>query len=249
MGLLPETIDKILEISKAEKFSLGDQDYSTKKLFPILPPLPPQPGTLYINTLTGLADYVDKKIDETKNPIFYVRTPTSVQLMSHLDNDKRREVYVEANMDLESFKFKSFFEIEAFIINMQAQFADGDDLAATAKDRILKFLATISSSQVVRYVDNGVTQTVHIKAGLTAGSDETAPVEVPAGPLLLRPYRTFREIDQPESKFIFRLRKGDDGKEPVAALFEADGEEWKLEAIHRIKDWLEIKVKDIPVIA
>lgn len=247
MGLTPETIDKIIEINKAEKFSLGDQDYSTKKLFPIQPPLPPQPDTLYINTLTGLADYVDKEIDETKDPVFYVISPSRVQLMSQLDSDKRREIYIEANMALESFRFRTYFDVEAFIINMQAQFEDGD--GQVAKESILRFLATINSSQVVRYVDNGVSQTVHIKAGLTSGSDDTAPVDVPAGPLLLRPYRTFREIAQPASKFIFRMQKGADGQKPVAALFEADGDEWELEAISRIKDWLEIQVEDIPVIA
>ncbi|MBW2363508.1 MAG: hypothetical protein JRF25_00250 [Deltaproteobacteria bacterium] len=246
MALTPETIDKILDINKAERFSLGEQEYSTKKLFPILLPLPYQPETLYINTLTGLADYVEEKIDKTKDPVFCILNHTVVQLISHLDNDKRREIYIEARMDLAAFKFGVQFDPETFIINLQSQFKDIQPL--DAKERILDFLTTINSSEIKKYVDDGVSQTLHIKAGLTSGSDETAPVSVPAGPLLLKPYRTFREVDQPESNFIFRMHKGNDGK-PTAVLYEADGEAWTLAAIQNIKEWLERNTAGVPVIA
>ena len=41
----------------------------------------------------------------------------------------------------------------------------------------------------------------------------------------LRPYRTFKEIDQPESQFLLRLNENGN-----IGLFEADGGMWKLEA-------------------
>ena len=44
-----------------------------------------------------------------------------------------------------------------------------------------------------------------------------ADVKVP-NPVTLRPFRTFIEVEQPESKFIFRMREG--GR---CAIFEADG--------------------------
>lgn len=49
----------------------------------------------------------------------------------------------------------------------------------------------------------------------------------------LKPYRTFREIEQPASVFLFRL-KNRDGAPPECALFEADGGAWKLEATDKI---------------
>ena len=60
----------------------------------------------------------------------------------------------------------------------------------------------------------------------------------------LKPFRTFREIEQPESEFILRYQNRN-GIE--AALFEGDGGCWKLDAILRIKEWLSDKT-EIPVI-
>jgi len=53
-------------------------------------------------------------------------------------------------------------------------------------------------------------------------------------PVVLAPFRTFPEVIQPESKFIFRMQSG-----PQAALFEADGGAWRNEAMGRIKTYLE----------
>ncbi len=50
-------------------------------------------------------------------------------------------------------------------------------------------------------------------------------------------YRTFMEIAQPESEFVFRARKAD--SLPHFALFEADGGAWRIEAMKRINAYLE----------
>lgn len=63
-------------------------------------------------------------------------------------------------------------------------------------------------------------------------------------PVTLAPYRTFREIAQPESQFVFRLRGGVEGALPHAALFEADGAEWKLAAVGRIASFLRRALHD-----
>lgn len=64
----------------------------------------------------------------------------------------------------------------------------------------------------------------------------------------LRPYRTFREVEQPASEFVFRLRSLN-GEVPWCALFEADGGKWKLDAVLKIKAWLEAEELKIPIIA
>lgn len=61
-------------------------------------------------------------------------------------------------------------------------------------------------------------------------------------PVILAPYRTFPEIEQPLSKFIFRM-KNDRG--PEAALFEADGKAWRNKAIRDIKEYLEKALEDL----
>ncbi|MEB9776454.1 hypothetical protein P4K25_31445, partial [Bacillus cereus] len=69
-------------------------------------------------------------------------------------------------------------------------------------------------------------------------------------PVQLSPYRTFVEVEQPESKFVFRMREG-----ARCGLFEADGGAWKLEAMNNIKEYLkealaqEIESKKVFVLA
>ncbi|EJQ43640.1 hypothetical protein IEQ_04968 [Bacillus cereus BAG6X1-2] len=61
--------------------------------------------------------------------------------------------------------------------------------------------------------DNGVTQAEIVNTG-TATKGQ---VKVP-NPVEIMPYRTFLEVEQPESRFIFRMREG-----TCCGLFEADG--------------------------
>ena len=56
----------------------------------------------------------------------------------------------------------------------------------------------------------------------------------------MQPFRTFREVEQPESVFLLRL----DGNGNVG-LFEADGGVWKLEATRNISAYFEQKLADL----
>ena len=85
---------------------------------------------------------------------------------------------------------------------------------------------------VKTYGDDGVSQQATVKSGVTS----VASVKVP-NPVTLKPFRTFAEAEQPESKFVFRMRKNDDGVK--AALIEADGGAWKVQAIQNIANYLD----------
>jgi hypothetical protein len=65
----------------------------------------------------------------------------------------------------------------------------------------------------------------------------------------LAPYRTFREVEQPRSEFLFRLRNKAPDNLPECALFEADGGRWKLDAMLTIKEWLKDRKPILEVIA
>ena len=68
--------------------------------------------------------------------------------------------------------------------------------------------------------DNGVTQTVEARKGIALKAREQVKPRVP-----LCPFRTFLEVEQPESEFLVRMREGGE-----IGLFEADGGMWKLDA-------------------
>lgn len=83
--------------------------------------------------------------------------------------------------------------------------------------------------------DNGVTQTVEARKGVALmGNVQIKPR------VTLRPFRTFLEIEQPESEFILRL--DDDGE---INLIGADGGAWKLEAVRNIAAYFETQLKDL----
>ena len=56
----------------------------------------------------------------------------------------------------------------------------------------------------------------------------------------MQPFRTFLEVEQPESVFLLRL----DGNGNVG-LFEADGGVWKREATRNISAYFEQKLADL----
>lgn len=59
-------------------------------------------------------------------------------------------------------------------------------------------------------------------------------------PVKLRPYRTFTEVEQPESEFVFRMKNYDGSV--GCAIFEADGGAWKNRAMKNIKEYLQYEL-------
>ena len=82
-----------------------------------------------------------------------------------------------------------------------------------------------------------------MKTGISSKAVKALP-----NPVTLRPYRTFTEVEQPASSFIFRCRQsGDDGVQFMLA--EADGGAWRAEAMKNLKAFMEQAVPGLNVIA
>ena len=104
--------------------------------------------------------------------------------------------------------------------------------AYTDKALLLKFAGTVESGSVAEYGDDGVSQKATVKTGIASKGDAIIP-----SPARLKPFRTFVEVDQPISSFIFRM-KDDRCGGVQCALFEADGGAWKISAMEAIKEYL-----------
>ena len=86
--------------------------------------------------------------------------------------------------------------------------------------------------------DDGIAQKVTRKRGID-NRIESVKLE----PIVkLSPYRTFREIEQPEDRFLLRITAGEPGKLPTVALHEAGGSAWKITAINSIYEYLTDKL-------
>lgn len=184
---------------------------------------------LTATSLSSLIDYINGKQEELRDSmIIHVESPTKVCLISGLTKERKREELFCVTTNPNGFEFDHAYDQERFIINMQTAFEQTDETAL-----ILTVAGNVESKTVANYGDDGTSQKATISKGIAGKEDVLVP-----NPVILRPYRTFLEVEQPESKFIFRIKEGNDGQ-PFFKLIEADGGIWKYEAVASIKEYLQ----------
>lgn len=194
----------------------------------------PTADSIKMSTLTSLVDYIKGNIDTmAERMIVQVKSPVEVCLFSQLDEDRNREYLVNVTAQVPGFNYEKFIDHETFCINVQSKFLNDPD---TDKDLILKFAGTVEQRSIAEYGDDGVTQKATVRTGITSKADAIVP-----NPVRLRPYRTFMEVEQPVSEFIFRMAEE---RDITCALFEADGGAWKNAAMQNIKNYLEFELAD-----
>ena len=199
-------IEKIEEMAEAHVITVDSRPYSDKALHAITPPMA---KALEVRTLTAIKDYLDKDPDELSfsDLVIHVFGPENVALYSKLSSHHRqRECFMAARPVTRKFPFGQYVQLEQFIISLQTMFVQD---AITA--RILKLVGNLTDSKTTQFNDDGVTQQVTAKTGVA----KVENVEVPS-PVMLRPFRTFLELEQPDSLFIFRIRAGAGGASPSA---------------------------------
>lgn len=230
--MIKEAIQYIINLAAPTLEEIGGETYSDKPLHRINHN--PLAEAIEMNTLSSLVRYIKKEIDSMPGKmIVHVKSPTSVALYSQLDYDRKREYLVKVNAELPDFRFGQFIDHESFCINLQSKFVDTCDRAL-----ILKFAGTVEAGSIAEYGDDGITQKATVKTGIASKGDALVP-----NPAVLTPYRTFLEVEQPESAFIFRMKQDSRG-EVTCALFEADGGAWRIDAMQNIAEYLEESLKD-----
>lgn len=221
---------------------IGDRDYSSKELWPVHAP---RPIPLEVSTLTGLVDYLKANVDglELNKLICHVVSPEMVSLCSALHGDFHdRACYMEARLNQLKLPLNQWMDAEPFNIALQACFCEPKGLAGTDKGLVLKFISNVTATVEAGISDDGVTQAVAVKTGISSKAVQALP-----NPVTLRPFRTFTEVEQPASSFVFRCRQ-DDGAMQFS-LTEADGGDWRSHAMWNIKLFLEQAVPGLNVIA
>lgn len=231
--MLKEALEYVVEQSIPEVKEINGQIYSDKPLHRINHN--PKAKQIQLNTLSSLVDYIKSHADLLPANMFvHIASPTSVELFSNLDEDRQREYLVEVCAKVPGFSFNKFIDHETFCINLQSKFQDTLDRAI-----ILKFAGTVEAGSIAEYGDDGVSQKATVKTGIASKGEALVP-----NPVALVAYRTFVEVPQPVSSFIFRIKQDKyDGIQ--CALFEADGGAWELEAMTKIRAYLEEQLSGI----
>jgi hypothetical protein len=178
--------------------------------------------TVRVNTLQSFSDFIkDQKIGDDCHIV--VSDNMSVTLYSGVDEqDKQRTMLIEATNDFRPFSFNQFLESEDFNIMLQTRFVyeKGDAIS------LFKIMSTIQMDEGITVSDDGKTQNITVRRGMSAASDEKMDKK---SRVSLSPYRIFPECDQPMSEFLHRI-KGNKEKGAYSGLWETDGGMWKFSA-------------------
>lgn len=234
-------IQKIVDLAPPAIETFGSLTYTSRPLVLITPPTW---SGFTVSTLDGLVDLLLARV-ETFIPgeyVAFVTNETRVDVVSR-DSDLlgRRAKLIEAYAltGMSGFPFGQFLSQENFLIGLAAQFQQTDD-----RDYLIGLASQIDLKEKIVLADDGISQNVTTAKGMAFKETVTVRNRVS-----LAPYRTFREVAQPASEFVFRARDGG-----MLALYEADGGAWKIAAIQAVAAWLKnrlagVELGDLPVIS
>ena len=224
----------ILAAEDPKTVNINGKTYCTKDL--VRYDAPEKAAPISATTLTSLVDYIKENREELRDRmIIQVVNETKVLLYSGLLAERDRETLFEVNALLPRFEYGREYDQESFLISMQSCFKESDD-----REAVTMLASNIVNTQEATFSDNGTTQQAVMKTGITTKDNVLVP-----NPVNLIPYRTFLEVEQPASDFVFRVSEGRGGA-PVFKLVAADGGVWKSQAVANVKAYLMEALKDIP---
>ncbi len=221
--MLKEALAYLVSLKENKTYEIHGDTYSDHELIRV-PEHIDRPKKIEVNGLDSIVKLIKAEIDGRVKPVFVrVVDPRCVEVFTTLDAVEGRDYLYEAVCDAPDFR-AGWRDHEAAIIELRSAFVPNE-----GTEYLLDMLSRINKDDSVTSEDNGVSQTVSARQGVSLKSYERVKARIP-----LIPYRTFTEIEQPESEFILRL-----DEDVRVGLIEADGGRWKMTAKERIKAYLE----------
>ncbi len=191
------------------------------------------PDTLPLHSLDALVKLVRTEASKAENPL-YITIPDHLTVrcfgQPHPDARFFRQVYYEAKAtDVPGWGESVEMGFEEMQIALRTRFQETADAVYA-----MKLLSDISTGSKVTFNNSGIATSVTAQKGVALQTNEAIrPI------VTLRPYRTFQEVEQPESIFLIRVN------ERGISFTEADGGMWKLHAREIVKAFLEAKLADL----
>src|SRR6185312_354996 len=129
--------------------------------------------------------------------------PTLVEYVGALRSYRAREVFARAHYDeAPVFAFSGWLLPEQFAISVQTCVKNTPD-----RERLLELAGGVMSEAITTSSDDGVSQTVAVKSGISLVAKKRIE-----NPFTLAPYRTFAEIEPVPAPFILRARQTKPGE-------------------------------------
>lgn len=244
--MIKEALQYIVGLRKPEVLEINGQSYCDKDLDRIKPVVVRANEMAKLSTLTSFIDCIKARVNRDNaykfdNLYLHIVSPTHIVAYEKENElDGNRTYISEARAELPEIRYGSYYSSEDFNILLQSRFCQDITTAL-----LLSIVGNVKASDVQTRADNGITQTVRTSKGVVLKEDTELP-----NPVVLAPFRTFVEVEQVSSAFIFRAKEDSYSNESdvAFAIFEADGGAWKIEATQRIKAYLENAFKDTGVV-
>ncbi|MCM1564892.1 MAG: hypothetical protein NC238_02850 [Dehalobacter sp.] len=229
--MIKEALQYILSLKAPEIFEHDGMTFADKSLNKIPEIIP---HGLQTRSLASLVNLVSGEIGHKRladrKIIIHVKSPTEISVSSSFGANLDRYELYSAVAEVPHIVLGKFVDFEAMNIQLKSCF-----LETPSRDDLIAYLGNIQEDAVKTSSDDGFSQTTAVKTGIASVS------MVPLKPIvLLAPYRTFIEVDQPRSEFLVRLQTGSG-----VALFEADGGAWRIQARKNIKEYFSEEFEDL----
>lgn len=186
---------------------------------------------LALTSLDALVKLVRTEASKQEYPL-YITIPDHLTAVCFGQPDSelrfRRVRYYRAKAtDVPGWQSDVKMGFEEMQIAVRTRFQETTDAAYA-----MKLLSDITTGGKITFNDNGVATSVVTQKGVALQANEAIrPI------VKLKPYRTFQEVEQPESPFLIRV------SERGISFTEADGGMWKLKARETIKAFLEERLQ------
>lgn len=228
--MLEKLVNRVVELAAPKIFEIEGRTYSSDALRRIDPPKY-KPEIINVTGLDSICKLVQNEAKAVNRKIFIrVTAYNKVSVFSTYDDQYERFYMYRCEADTPMVTVNNFMSYERGVIELRSLYIPNE-----SSEYLLKLLGSISSESKVTSSDNGVTQTVEAKSGIALSQKvEVRPY------VILKPFRTFVEVDQPDSRFLLRINS--EGK---VGIFEADGGVWKLEATRNVASYFEEHLKDL----
>lgn len=187
-------------------------------------------STLNSNSISSIVDYINGNVNnifsEFDKLIIHIASPKRVLLLGEAKNlIKTYNELVCCDARNGCFNFNIFMDTESFIINLMCGFEQDDNVR-----ELQKVASSICSVTEFQVNDNGVSQNAIVKSGTALKKNVSIQ-----NPVWLAPFRTFSEIKQPSSPFIFRTKESGNGI--TCALYKTSECNWEIEAVNSIRGY------------
>ncbi len=244
--MLREFVEYLVSLAQPPTVEVDGRTYMTEDYNAVEEPAP---NPLGLATLTGLVTYLTQPGEPDQGQRFslgdldvmgtghalvrrlavHVAAPDDVQVVAPCSGRFNRRLVLARAVSPNrcQFRFNTYVPQEDFILGLLAGFVLNPDAQT-----VLAVAGNLTAESTVTLADDGVSQSASLREGVVRQTAAMVP-----SPVMLRPYRTFPEIPQPESPFVFRVSKGPENA-PRCGLFPVLTEAWRLEAVDSIVAWL-----------